>query len=116
LSTAAITPDPVTLNEISLSAFGQMIPFSSTIYAVTYVRSSQLFVIFDLSAVRRILAGLPAVLSSSEATSFPLFLPTAFRVPFSKVTSQVLGESSPGFIFAPLDFPFRNNSTSSQLL
>jgi len=48
---------------------------------------------------------------------FPLFLPTALRVPFSKGVAQVRGEAlSAGRGLAPSDLPFKNSSTSSQLL
>jgi hypothetical protein len=73
-------------------------------------------VIFVLSTDNTILAGAPAVLSSSDETDLPLFFPTALILPFSKVTSHKRGESSAGLGLLPSDLPFKKSSTSSQLL
>jgi len=74
-----------------VSSLGHGIPLASTMVAVTNATSSQLLLSVDWSVVRTILAGAPAVLNSSVATALPLFLPTAFNVPFSKLNILWIG-------------------------
>ena len=110
-----MTPGPETLNEIKSSARGTVMPFASTTRARMMATLSKPDESFFVSEDKIIFSALPAVRSSSVATTFPFsFRATAFSVPGANGIFQTRGDASRLIVFAPRVLPFRNNSTCSQ--
>src|SRR5215469_16027779 len=110
-----MTPGPEIEKFIALFAEGISMPYPSTTAARINTTPSQSLASFLLLMERRILAGAPAVLNSSEAATLPSLRATALSTPGAYLTFQTRGEASAANSCTPSDLPLRNNSTCLQL-
>src|ERR1044071_1722749 len=103
-------PAPIALKRIMFSASGMGTLYASTTVAVTKTTSFQSFESLDLSAVKTIFAGFPAVCNSKDGSdeltperTLSKLEQTALIVPGSTSTIQFRGLSFAGFDFEPRD-------------